>query len=119
MRRVQKRLKILNRPVSSIHRRIVGNVISIVAQRRWIKRQKPNRVDSEFLQVVELLRQPAKIADAVVVAVTKRPHMKLINNGIFVPELVVLRGQRLLSYSNFVFRPAKSQTGQSLRIRRA
>jgi len=40
------------------------------------------------------LCQAREIPNAVPVAVTEGPYMKLINNGVFVPEIVPLQRQR-------------------------
>jgi len=50
---------------------IIGDVVAIVTQGRRIKWQKPNRGDTEFLEIIELLDQPAEIANAVAVAVVE------------------------------------------------
>ncbi len=75
---------------------IVGDVVAVVAARRGIERQQPQRGDAEILQVVELFGQPGKIADAVIVAVGKGLDVELIDDRILVPELVavVVAGRR-------------------------
>ena len=60
-------------------------------QRRRIERQQPDRVDAEVLDVVELLRQAAEVADAVVVAVEERLDVQLVDDRVLVPERVVGR----------------------------
>ena len=47
------------------------------------------RVDAELLDVVELLDQAAKVADAVVVAVEERLDVQLVDDGVLVPERIV------------------------------
>ena len=64
---------------------VVGDVVAVVAQRRGIKRQQPQRRDAQVLQIVELLRQAAKVADAVVVAVVERADVQLIDDRVLVP----------------------------------
>ena len=51
---------------------VVGNVVAVILQRRWIKRKQPDGGDPEILEIVELLRQSSKIADTVIIAVKKR-----------------------------------------------
>ena len=85
VRFVEERLEIVQRPVDRIHRIIVRDVVTVVAQRRRIKRQQPERGDAEILQVIQLLREPAKIPDAVSIAVVKRAHMRLVNHRVAIP----------------------------------
>ena len=67
-------------PNSGSTARVVGDVVAAVAQRRLEERRKPERVDAEPLQVVELADQPAEVAGAVAVAVDERPHHDLVED---------------------------------------
>jgi|GEM_PF-7010677 len=86
--------KVIERPVIRVHVAVVGDVVAVVLERRGIERQQPDGVDAELLDVVEPLRQPGEIADAVVVRVEERLDMHLIDDGVLVPERidVALRG---------------------------
>ena len=88
VRRRQERLEVLQCAVTRMNRSVIRDVVTVVAQRRRIKGQQPDGGDSQFLQIIEPLRQAGEIADAVAVAVAKRAHVQLINDGIFVPEVV-------------------------------
>ena len=90
----RKRLEIGERAVARIDGRVIGDVVAVVAQRRRIERQQPEDVDAEVLQIVELPRQTLKIADAVAVAVEERPDVRLVDDPVFVPEVVVMRSVR-------------------------
>ena len=48
--------------VGGVDRSIVGDVVAVVAQRRRVERQQPDRVDAERLDVFEVLGQPAEVA---------------------------------------------------------
>ena len=48
------------------------------------------RRDAEVLQVVELLRQAAEVADAVAVAVVEGADVDLVDDRVLVPERVVV-----------------------------
>src|SRR5947208_10484697 len=52
MRRRDKLAKIVERAVSRIDRLVIRYVVAVVAQRRFIKRQQPDCVDAEILDVV-------------------------------------------------------------------
>ena len=92
-----KRLKSFMVPKSGLMRAVVGDVVAVVAAGRRIERQQPQRGDAEILQIVELFGQPGEIADAVIVAVGKGLDVKLVDDGVLVPELVAIeRGDRQL-----------------------
>ena len=89
--------EILHGPEIGIDGAVVGDVVAVVAAGRGIERQQPQRGDAEVLQIAELLGQAREIADAVIVAVGKGLDVKLIDDGVLVPELVaVQRGDRQL-----------------------
>jgi hypothetical protein len=81
----QKSLEFFQRSVRRVNVVVVGNVVSVVAQGRRTKRQKPDRSYAEVFQVIELLRESAEITDAVGDAVRERADVHLINDGVFVP----------------------------------
>jgi len=83
-------LEILHGPEIGIDRAVIGDVVAVVAAGRGVKRQQPERGDAELLQIAQFFGQPREIADAVSVAVGKGLHMKLVDDGIFVPELVAV-----------------------------
>ena len=64
---------------------VVGDVVAAVAQRRGEERRKPQPVDAEPLQVVELADQPAEVAGAVAVRVDERAHHDLVEHRSSVP----------------------------------
>ena len=86
MRFVEKRAEVIQRAVLRIDVGVVGDVVAVVLQRRGKKRQQPDRRDAQVLDVIEPLGEAAKIADAVAVAVAERAHMKLVDDGILVPQ---------------------------------
>src|SRR5207248_2408 len=67
---------------------IIGDVVAVVAQWRRIKRQQPNGRDAKLLEILELLNQAAKIADAVTIAVMKGFDMQLVDDRVFVPKRI-------------------------------
>ena len=85
-----KRLEILHGPEIGIDRAVVGDVVAVVAAGRGIERQQPQRGDAELLEIAELLAQPGEIADAVIVAVGEGLDVKLVDDGVLVPELVAV-----------------------------
>ena len=80
-----KRLKSSSVAVGGMHRSIVGDVVAVVAQRRGIERQQPDRRHAERLDVVEPFEQAGKVADAVAVGVAEGLDVQLIDDGVAVP----------------------------------
>src|SRR5262249_41637133 len=70
---------------------VVGDVVAGVLERRGVERQQPDGGDAEVLQVVEALPQTAEFADAVHAAVLEGSYVDLVDDGVLVPEWVVLR----------------------------
>ena len=83
-----KRLEVAQRAVVRVDVGVVGDVVAVVAQRRGIERQQPDRGDAEVLQVVELRGQAAEVADAVAVAVEEGPDVDLVDDRVLVPERI-------------------------------
>jgi hypothetical protein len=86
-------VEIGERAVARVDVLVVRDVVAVVAQRRGVERQQPQGIDAKPLQVFHLLRQPGEVADAVVGAVEERAHVRLIDDGIFVPVRIVARGR--------------------------
>jgi hypothetical protein len=74
--------------VLGMDRAVVGDVVAVVASRRGIERQQPQRVDAQIGDVVELGDQAGEVADAVVVRIEERLHMQLVDDRVLVPELL-------------------------------
>ena len=94
MRLANEGPEIAHPPVGRIDVLVVGDVVAVVAQRRGIERQQPQRGDAKILQIVELARQSLEIADAVVVRVEERLDVELIDDRVLVPERVRNREAR-------------------------
>ena len=62
-----------------------------VLERRRIEGEQPNGVDAQILKVIQFLRESAKVACPVTVAVAKGAHVNLIEHRIFVPERIIGR----------------------------
>src|SRR5690606_2448965 len=95
--------------VVRMHAAILGNVIAIVAPRRGVERQQPDRVDAQGGDIVELLDQAGKITDAIVVGIEEGFHVNLIDHRILVPEWIFDKGGRLARFGH-VLRFLKAST---------
>src|SRR5882672_11000496 len=89
----KKRLEIFQRSVVRMNRSVIGNVVTIVPQRRREKRHQPYCIDAKFLHVIQLLSKTLKIADSVAIAVIKSADVDLINDRVFVPTGLALQWQ--------------------------
>ena len=89
VRRPDQLAEVVERPVVGVDAAVVGDVVAVVLERRREERQEPQAVDAEVLQVVELLDEPAQIADAVAVRVVERLDVRLVDDGVLVPERIL------------------------------
>ena len=71
--------------VGRIDRLEVGDVVAVVAQRRRIEGQQPDRRDAQRLHVVEALHQAGEVADAVAVRILEGFHVQLVDDRVLVP----------------------------------
>jgi hypothetical protein len=67
--------EIRHRAEIGFDRTVVRNVVAVVTAGRGIERQQPKRGDAEIFQVVKFFGQSCKIADAIVVAISKWSSM--------------------------------------------
>src|SRR4029077_17714198 len=86
---LQEELEVIKVSVIGMDGSVVGDVVAIVPQRRGKEWHEPEGVYAEFLKVIELLRQAAKIADTVAVGVEECADVDLVNNCVLVPEHVL------------------------------
>ena len=86
VRRVDEALEVVERAVHRVDRRVVGDVVAVVPERRRVEGQQPQAGDAEVVQVGELLGQPGKVADAVAVAVVEGADVGLVDDRVLVPE---------------------------------
>ena len=92
---LEEAVEVRHGPVVGMDRLVVGDVVAVVAQRRLEEGQEPEAVDAELLQVGELTRQPREVADAVVIAVPEGAHVQFVEDGVLVPEGIVIHVARL------------------------
>ena len=65
---------------------VARDIVAVVPERRRIEGKQPDRGYAEVLQIVELARQTAEIADAVVIRVEKRLDVQLVYDGVLEPD---------------------------------
>jgi hypothetical protein len=82
----QEPIEVVQRAVDGMDVLVIRDVIPVVPKRRRVEGKQPEDVDAESLQVIEFLGEAGEVADAVVVAVEEGAHVRLIDDGVFVPE---------------------------------
>jgi hypothetical protein len=97
VRRGDERVEIGQRAVAGMDVLVVRDVVAVVFERGWVERQQPQTVDSQRLEVLQLLRDTGKISDAVVGAVEERADVCLVDDGVLVPQRIVLEHERFRS----------------------
>jgi hypothetical protein len=65
---------------------VIGDVVAVVLERRRVEGEEPDSSDTEVLEVIQLPGEAAEIADAVAVAVAEGAHVRLVEEGLGVPE---------------------------------
>ena len=101
VRRLDQAPEVLDRAVVGVDGEEVGDVVAAVPQRRRVHGQEPDAVDAEPLQVVELLRQTAQVAGAVVVGVEEPAQVHFVEDGPLEPQRVAL--EPLAGFRHVVF----------------
>lgn len=86
MNLINEILKIMNRSINRVDVNKRDDIISAVFSSRRIDRIEPNRLDAQTLNIVELVDNASQIADTIIVWVTKRLDIDLID-GIGLPPL--------------------------------
>ena len=88
VRRLDEAIEVVHRAVGRMDILVVGDVVAIVFERRWIKGQQPERVDAEIFKVSEPAGQTRKVADAVGRRIDKSAHVRLVDDRLAIPVRV-------------------------------
>jgi hypothetical protein len=67
---------------------VFRDVVAVVLARGRIEGQKPNRIDPEARNVIELGHETGKVPDPVIVGIEERLHVELVDDRILVPEWI-------------------------------
>src|SRR5687768_834852 len=89
MRLLDEHVEVFERADVRMNVGVVGDVVAVVASRRRVVRQDPDRADAEVGDVVELLDQSLEVSDAVAVRVVERTRPHLVDDRVLVPERIV------------------------------
>jgi len=80
--------KITGGAMSGVDSVIIGNVITTIKIRGWLKWLEPETSDAEAGKVIEASRKTFKVPDTVTVRIHKRANVETVNNRVFIPEIV-------------------------------
>src|SRR5204862_1816957 len=86
MRRIEKCSEIVKRPKVWINVETIGDVVSVIPQRRRIEGQEPNGGNAELLEIIQLLHQAAEVAHPVAVSVAKCFDVPLVDDRVLIPN---------------------------------
>src|SRR5688572_16468154 len=86
---LQKGSEVAQITVRRVDAGVVGDIVAVVFERRRIERKQPQGRDAEIPQIIELLGESAKVADAVAVGVEEGPDVKLVYDRVLVPTRVL------------------------------
>src|SRR5947209_653686 len=92
---LEEHLEIAQRTVRRMDIAEIGDVVAVVLPGRREKREQPNRRYAQLFEVVELLRESPEVAHAIRVAVVKGADVGLVNNRVFIPDVVGIKCGRL------------------------
>jgi hypothetical protein len=82
--RVQLRdqlVELLERAEERVDVVVVGNVVAVVGHRRAVDRAQPDDVDTEQLEIVQVVQDSAEVTDAVTVAIGEAARIDLVDHG--------------------------------------
>ena len=80
-------------PIIRVDVEVVGDVVAVVLEGRWIEGQKPYGCHSKVLDVIEFFQGTLEVSNAVTVPVVEGSDMDLVDDGILVPEWIIVEGK--------------------------
>src|SRR3982751_2702784 len=86
----QEVLEVAQRPIGRVNLAENRDGVTVILPRGREKRQEPDRSDPKILQIIQLFREPAEIAHSIRIAVVKSAYVRFVDDGVFVPEWIVL-----------------------------
>ena len=89
---MEQGVQILKGPEERMDIGVIGNVIAKIGHRRWIDRRKPDSVNAEPAQVIQLAGDSREISHPIAIAIEKTPRVNLINNARLPPGMRMRHG---------------------------
>jgi hypothetical protein len=91
----QEGLEVPEASIRGVNAGVVGNIITVIFQRRGTKGKEPDHSDPQLLKIIELSCEPFEVTQAVTVMVGEGLDVELVNDGVFVPEGPVFQPELL------------------------
>src|SRR5512133_1032889 len=85
VRLFKKAFEIVHRPIFRIDRVVIGHIIAMIGG-GGIDRHKPDALDPQALQIIQLFSDAVEIADAIPVTVAEGANKNLIEDGVIPPR---------------------------------
>ena len=93
VRALEQHVEVAQGPEERIDVAIVRYVVAEVGHRRAVERRQPHGLDAQRLEVIEVLGDPAQVADAVAIRVRERAWIDLVDRAALPPGSVHMRGR--------------------------
>ena len=74
--------------VARIYTAIIDNVVAAIAQRRGLERHKPERGDTDALQIIEAAHQALEVSNAVAICIHISGNRQAVDDRVLIPEIV-------------------------------
>jgi len=85
---IEERLEILNCAEIGMNAAIIGHIIPVIFQGRWVHRLHPDAIDTQRANIVQLGDSSLKIAVAVAVGIATSANVQLKKYYLLIPELI-------------------------------
>jgi len=90
MRFLQKFFEIVDIAISGIDMIVVGNIISVVFERRGVEGQQPDGRYAQIFEIIEFFKQTLEITNSITIAITKGFNVQFVNDRVFVPVQLIV-----------------------------
>jgi hypothetical protein len=81
-----------------VYKRQIRDVITIIFEGGRIKRQQPEGVDPQVLEIIELLDHAAEVTDPIADGIPEGFDRRFVNDGIFVPQRIIRQRRKRIGH---------------------
>src|SRR5450432_626130 len=76
--------KIAQSAVAEIDAVVIGDVVAVIAQWRWLERHQPDRGHAQSMEIIQSPHQSGEVADTVSVGVHETTNRQAVNDRVFI-----------------------------------